>query len=108
MEKQGSKYVRYADDFSIYCASRSKARKAEKEVHMFLKNKLHLPVNAGKSGIRRPVQFTILGYCYVPTYQKDIKGKYQLVVSGKGWANLKQEAKQITRKTTPCCKFLRC
>lgn len=102
MEKQGLKYVRYADDFSIYCESRSKARKAEKEVHVFLKNKLHLPVNAGKSGIRRPVQFTILGYCYVPTYEKGTKGKYQMVVSGKSWANLKQEAKQITRKTTPC------
>jgi group II intron reverse transcriptase/maturase len=101
MEKQGLKYVRYADDFSIYCSSKSKASKTEKEVHQFLKNKLHLPVNESKSGIRRPVQFTILGYCYVPTYQKGTKGKYQLVVSGKSWAKLKQEAKEITRKTTP-------
>ena len=101
MEKQGLKYVRYADDFSIYCSSKSKASKTEREVHQFLKNKLHLPVNESKSGIRRPVQFTIPGYCYVPTYQKGTKGKYQLVVSGKSWAKLKQEAKEITRKTTP-------
>ena len=101
MEKQGYWYVRYADDFSIYAKSRSKARKAEVDVRLFLKNKLKLPVNGEKSGIRKPVQFEILGYRYVPTYEKGTKGKYQLVVSDKSWKKLKQEAKTITRKTTP-------
>jgi RNA-directed DNA polymerase len=101
MDKQGYKYVRYADDFSIYVKSKSNALKAAKEVRLFLNSKLKLPVNAEKSGIRKPVQFGILGYKYVPTYQKGTKGKYQLVVSDKSWQKLKQEAKTITRKTTP-------
>jgi RNA-directed DNA polymerase len=101
MDKQGYKYVRYADDFSIYVKSKSKALKAAKEVRLFLNSKLKLPVNAEKSGIRKPVQFGILGYKYVPTYQKGTKGKYQLVVSDKSWQKLKQEAKTITRITTP-------
>jgi RNA-directed DNA polymerase len=101
MDKQGYKYVRYADDFSIYAKSKSNAAKAAKEVRLFLNSKLKLPVNAEKSGIRKPVQFGILGYKYVPTYQKGTKGKYQLVVSDKSWQKLKQEAKTITRKTTP-------
>jgi group II intron reverse transcriptase/maturase len=101
MEKQGMKYVRYADDFSIYTKSKSKARKAGNDVYLFLKNKLKLPINLEKSGIRKPVQFEILGYRYVPTYEKGTKGKYQLVVSDKSWKKLKQEAKTITRKTTP-------
>jgi hypothetical protein len=52
-----------------------------------------LPINLEKSGIRKPVQFEILGYRYVPTYEKGTKGKYQLVVSDKSWKKLKQEAK---------------
>jgi len=74
MEKQGMKYVRYADDFSIYTKSKSKARKAGNDVYLFLKNKLKLPINFEKSGIRKPVQFEILGYRYVPTYEKGTKG----------------------------------
>jgi hypothetical protein len=60
-----------------------------------------LPINLEKSGIRKPVQFEILGYRYVPTYEKGTKSKYQLVVSDKSWKKLKLEAKTITRKTAP-------
>lgn len=101
MEKQGMKYVRYADDFSIYTKSKSAARKAGNDVHLFLKNKLKLPVNLSKSGIRKPVQFEIPGHRFVPTYEKGTKGKYQLVVSDKSWKKLKQEVKVVTRKTKP-------
>jgi group II intron reverse transcriptase/maturase len=101
MEKEGLKYVRYADDFSIYCKSNYAARKTGNRIFVFLKDKLKLPVNREKSGIRKPVQFEILGYRYVPTYEKGTKGKYQLVVSDKSWKKLKGEVKVVTRKTTP-------
>lgn len=100
MEKQGLRYVRYADDFSIYTKSHEEARKVGNSIYMFLKNKLYLPINREKSGIRKPVQFEILGYKFVPTYKKGEKGKYQLVASQKSWKQLKQNLKQITRKTT--------
>lgn len=101
MDKEGLKWVRYADDFSIYCKSNHAARKTGSKVFVFLKDKLKLPVNREKSGIRKPVQFSILGYRYVPTYEKGTKGKYQLVVSDKSWVKLKQSIKPITRKTAP-------
>ena len=102
MERQGLRYVRYADDFSIYTKSYRAARKTGNNIYLFLKDKLKLPINREKSGIRRPVNFTILGFCFVPTYVKGDKGKYQLVVSDKSWKSLKQKLKTITRKTTPC------
>jgi hypothetical protein len=43
-----------------------------------------LAINREKSGIRRPVQFTCLGFDFVPTYRKGERGKYQLVFSKKG------------------------
>jgi len=102
MEKQGLRYVRYADDFSIYTKSNYAARKVGNDIYLFLKDKLKLPINREKSGIRKPVNFTILGFGFVPTYVMGEKGKYQLVVSEKGWKSLKQILKTITRKTTPC------
>lgn len=101
LERRGCKYVRYADDFSIYCTKKTEARKMGNDVFLFLKNKLKLPINREKSGIRRPVNFNILGYGFVPTYEKGTKGKYQLVVSEKGWTNLKEKIRTITRKTAP-------
>lgn len=101
LERRGCQYVRYADDFSIYCAKKAEARKIGNEVFLFLKNKLKLPINREKSGIRRPVNFNILGYGFVPTYEKGTKGQYQLVVSEKGWRNLKEKIRTITRKTAP-------
>jgi group II intron reverse transcriptase/maturase len=101
MEKRGLFYVRYADDFSIYTKSEHNARKIGNSIYLFLKHKLKLPINREKSGIRKPVNFTILGYSFVPTYVKGEKGKHQLVASEKSWKSLKEKLKTITRKTTP-------
>ena len=100
MEKEGLKYVRYADDFSIYTKSYSEARKIGNIIYLFLKNKLKLPINREKSGIRKPGQFVILGYTFVPKYEKGVKSKYQLVAAEKSWKKLKENLKSITRKTT--------
>jgi hypothetical protein len=101
LEKRGLRYVRYADDFSVYTKSERTAKKVGNWIYLFLKDKLKLPINREKSGIRKPVHFEILGYKFVPTYAKGDKGKYQLVVSDQGWATLKQKLKLATKKTTP-------
>ncbi len=101
LERKGLRFIRYADDFSIYTKTKSEARKVGNEIYQFLRDKLKLPINREKSGIRRPVQFTVLGFGFVPTYKKGEKGQYQLIVSAKSWEKLKQKLKTITRKTTP-------
>ncbi len=101
LERQGLRFVRYADDFSIYLKTKAAARKVGNNIYRFLKRKLKLTINREKSGIRRPVHFTCLGFGFVPTYKKGERGKYQLVVSAKSWKSLKQKLKTITRKTTP-------
>lgn len=101
LESRDHRYVRYADDFSIYVRSKTAARRVGNSIYLFLKNKLKLPINREKSGIRRPVQFKVLGYGFVPTYRKGEKGKYQLVVADKAWKRFKRALKHLTRKTTP-------
>jgi len=101
LERQGWRFVRYADDFSIYVKTKATARKVGNNIFKFLKKNLKLTINREKSGIRRPVHFTCLGFGFVPTYKKGERGKYQLVVSAKSWKKLKQKLKILTRKTTP-------
>lgn len=72
--KRGVRFVRYADDFSMYCKTKAEARKAGNEIYLFLKNKLRLPINREKSGLRKPVNFTLLSYGFVSSYRKERKG----------------------------------
>jgi len=101
MELLGLRFVRYADDFSIYCKTKPEAKKVGNMIYLFLRDKLKLPINKEKSGIRRPVNFQILGFGFVPIYRKGIKGKYQLVVTKKRWQSFKAKLKEETRKTRP-------
>ena len=101
LEWKGLRYVRYADDFSIYLKSKREAKKVGNSIFLFLKKRLKLPINRAKSGIRRPLQFTLLGYGFVSTYVKGERGKYQLVAEEGSWRSLKQRLKAITRKTSP-------
>jgi RNA-directed DNA polymerase len=100
LESKRQKFVRYADDFSIYCKGRKRAEEIGNQVYLFLKKKLKLSMNRAKSGIRRPTDFTILGYNFTSAFEKNVKGKYQLIVSEKSWKKLKGEIKVITRKTS--------
>jgi group II intron reverse transcriptase/maturase len=101
LKANGCRFVRYADDFSIYTKSKAEARKIGNKVFLFLKEKLDLPINREKSGIRRPVNFELLGHGFTPTYQRGTKGKYQLVVKEGSWQALKRKLKQLTKKMMP-------
>lgn len=101
LQGKGLRFVRYADDFSIYAKSKAEARELGNEIYLFLKDKLDLPINREKSGIRRPSNFELLGHGFVPTYKKGEQGKYQLVVKKSSWSNLKRKLKGITKKTKP-------
>jgi len=99
LERRGLKFVRYADDFSIYAKSKSSAREVGNAIYLFLRDKLELPINREKSGIRRPSNFKLLGYGFVPTYKKGERGTYQLVVKKSSWESFKRKLKRITKKT---------
>jgi RNA-directed DNA polymerase len=101
LKRKGLKFVRYADDFSIYCKSKAEAKRIGNYVYLFLRDKLKLPINKAKSGIRRPSNFELLGHAFVPTYKKGEKGKYQLVVKESSWQSLKRKLKAATKKTKP-------
>lgn len=101
LEKRGHKFVRYADDCSIFLNSKRAAERVLVSISRFLERTLHLEVNREKTKIVRPVHFTLLGHGFVPTYKKGERGKYRLSIAKTSWERLKRKIKAITRKTTP-------
>ena len=99
--KRGLRFVRYADDCSIFQKSKRSARRVKRSITKFIETKLHLKVNEQKTNICRPINYFMLGYGFVPTYKKGEKGKYNLRVSPKSFKQMKQKVKLITRKTLP-------
>ena len=101
LERRGLRFVRYADDCSIFISSKRSARRVKRSITKFIETKLHLIVNEQKTNICRPINYYTLGYGFVPTYKKDEKGKYNLRVSPKSFKRMKLKVKEITRKTLP-------
>jgi len=101
LEKRGLRFVRYADDCSIFLKSKRSANRVKRGISKFIVEMLHLQVNNEKTSICRPVNYFTLGYGFVPTYKKGEKGKYNLRVSPKSFKRMKQKVKEITRKTSP-------
>lgn len=98
---RGIKFVRYADDCSMFLRSKKAAYRVLGNIKQFLDNKLKLQVNEEKTSICRPVKFELLGYCFTSTYKKGEKGKYRLSIAKSSWETLRMKIKMITKKTSP-------
>jgi RNA-directed DNA polymerase len=101
LTKRGLRFVRYADDCSIFLGSKRAAERVLASITRFLEGKLQLEVNQEKTSICRPVKFTLLGHGFVASYKKGDKGNYRLCIAWKSWSRLKLRIKAITRKTKP-------
>ena len=101
LNRKGLKFIRYADDCSIFLKTKFSAKQELKQITEFIENKLHLLVSTEKTKIVRPLSYCILGFNFVSFYEKGKKGKYRLRVCPKSFKELKQKIKVITRKTNP-------
>jgi len=101
LQKRGHKFVRYADDCSIFLKSERSAKRVLASISRFIQEKLLLEVNQKKTTICRPLGYTLLGHGYVSSYKKGDRGKYRLCISNPSWRRLKEKIKVITRKTSP-------
>src|SRR5699024_11566648 len=81
--------------------SKVSAKRVGNSIYKFMMDKIQLPINRKKSGIRRPMNLQVLGFGFVLTYKKGEKGKYQLVVKPSKWKEFKAKLKYLTKKTIP-------
>ena len=101
LEKRGLRFVRYADDFSVFVKTPLAAHRVKRRITRFIETELHLKVNTKKSAICKPLNYEYLGFAFESSYRKGVRGHYQLVVSKDSFASLKYKIKRITRKTIP-------
>ena len=94
---RGIRFVRYADDCSMFLKSKRAAYRVLNSITRFLEMKLKLEVNEEKTSVCRPVRFELLGHCFTSTYKKGERGKYRLSISKKSWKRLKEKIKLITK-----------
>ncbi len=93
LEKRGLRFVRYADDCSIYLKSARAGERVKEGISAFIEKTLRLKVNQEKSKISVPSKSSLLGF----SFYKDIEG-WQLRIHGTSYRKLKAKIRQLTKR----------
>lgn len=96
LSKRGHKFVRYADDCSIYVRSAKSAQRVQASIIQYIEQELRLKVNREKTRISRPNTSSMLGF----SFYKDKQG-YQLRIGNKSLQRIKTKCKLITKSSNP-------
>lgn len=97
LERRKLRFVRYADDISIFVGSQKAAERILGNLTSWIESRLKLRVNREKSGIRRPLRGQLLGFgfWYAPG------GEIRPRVSEQSYTRLKEKIRKITRRNWP-------
>lgn len=93
LEKRGHKFVRYADDFRIYCKSLKAAQRVKTSITRFLTGKLRLKVNEEKSAVSRPWLRKFLGFTFI-----HMCGQSKIRLHAKTLERFKQRVRDLTNR----------
>ncbi|MEO6850914.1 MAG: group II intron reverse transcriptase/maturase [Mucilaginibacter sp.] len=96
LERRGHRFVRYADDVSIYVKSKRAGERVMESIRTFIEKELKLKVNMEKSSVTRPWQSKLLGFTF---YHK--KGEKGISVHRKSIAAYKEKIRAITNRSKP-------
>jgi len=93
LERRQHRFVRYADDCNIYVASERAGKRVMPSVTRFLRRRLKLKVNEGKSAVARPQERKFLGF----SFTNGIEPKRR--IAPKALLRCKQRVRELTRRT---------
>ena len=96
LNKRGHKFVRYADDCSIYVKSEKSAQRTMESIIKYIESELMLKVNREKTKISRPQESQLLGFSFYHT-----KGRYEIRISEKSLRRIKAKCKSRTKSSDP-------
>jgi group II intron reverse transcriptase/maturase len=96
LEKRGHRYVRYADDISIYVKTKRSGDRVMESITRYIEKELKLVVNTAKSSVTRPWRMKILGFTF---YHK--KGEKGISVHRKSIVSYKEKIRAITCRSKP-------
>ena len=96
LEARGHRYVRYADDSSIYVKTEKSATRVLESITEFIEKKLKLKVNRTKSKVSNPIESTLLGF----SFYRSEKG-WQIRIAPKSQRKIKEKMKEQTQRKAP-------
>lgn len=96
LDARGHRYVRFADDCSIYVKSEKSAARVLTTITEFIEKKLKLKVNRTKSKVSRPIESTLLGFSF---YRRE-KG-WEIRIAPKSLRKIKEKMKAQTQRKAP-------
>jgi RNA-directed DNA polymerase len=93
---RGHRFVRYADDCSIYVKSEKSAQRVMESITEYIEKKLKLKVSRTKSKVSRPNESTLLGFSF---YRN--KDGWQVRIAPKSLDRIKTKIKDKTKRNDP-------
>lgn len=93
LARRGHRFVRYADDLSIYVKSERAGRRVFESVTSFLESRMKLAVNRQKSAVARPRGRHILGFSIRPNMRKK---HVELDLSERTRERLRERIRELT------------
>jgi RNA-directed DNA polymerase len=96
LQARGHRYVRYADDCSIYVKSEKSAQRVKETVTDYIETKLKLKVNRTKSKVSRPTESTLLGFSFFRS-----KAGWEIRIAPKSLLRIKKKMKEQTKRKDP-------
>jgi RNA-directed DNA polymerase len=96
LQARGHRFVRYADDCSIYVSSEKSAQRVIETITGYIESKLKLKVNRTKSKVSRPTESTLLGF----SFYRSEKG-WEIRIAPKSLEKIKKKMKEKTRRNDP-------
>ena len=96
LEKRKHRFVRYADDCSIYVKSEKSAHRVMESITEYIESRLKLKVNRTKSKVSKPWESTLLGFSFY-------RGKqgWAIRIAPKSVERMRKKIKEHTRRNDP-------
>jgi RNA-directed DNA polymerase len=96
LQARSHRFVRYADDCSIYVKSEKSAQRVMETITKHIESKLKLKVNRTKSRVSRPTESTLLGFSFYRS-----KDGWEIRLAPKSLLKIKKKMKEQTRRKDP-------
>ncbi len=110
LEKRGHRFVRYADDITIYVASKRAAERVMQSTCEFIERRLKLRVNRDKSSVGSAFKATLLGFGFLrrngeikvridPKARKRAKERLRRLTSRRWGISMERRIREVNRFT---------
>ena len=96
LQARGHRFIRYADDCSIYVKSEKSAQRVMETTMKYIESKLKLQVNRIKSKVSRPTESTLLGFSFYRS-----KEGWEIRIAPKSLERIKKKMKEHTQRNDP-------